>query len=690
MTNNILIENQYKRTSLFEKENVNYLVRILKRFNTVPKVNNINIITSTTEPSIFKIIPNKSIIIGSSLLDKPILALVYLRYGIEWQLWYKALNNEKKDTVLCDIAALEVIRIFYNLLPKDDKEKLENLDYLLINLIKNVTGVNMKSLLKNEELQSFHGLKNSKTELKESWKPIIENLAKPTEYLLMSGGDLRLNIDEIHLLNKYGCRPFPRPDAFTFASSTASSVSNFAFDKTDKVRSILIRNSLKNGFKNTTIDFSELLKDNLRKIFKLNEECEIIFSPSGTDSSLQIAAITQIISDKEITHILVASDETGSGVAAALKGCHFESTTALNYPITKGDKIEGFRDVDLIKIPFRDENGVLKSSNQLDAEVFDAVSRNKDLGRHVVLHTMDQSKLGYQSPSDEFIKKLNTLDNLSIQIIVDGSQLRLDPKDIQNYLNKGYIITITGSKFFTGPPYCGALILPKSVNKLIHSAKNTLPKGLTKYYNHSDWPTSWFCSNELSDGYNYGSYMRWNAAVVEMDRYYKTPILYRNMGIEMFCNFVDESIKEASFLQPIYGDETKTKSYSSKEFGIRNIRTIFPFFIFKDNEVLSVYKVKKMYALLNSDLSDQFEDSSLEIIRLAAQKCHIGQAVNVKCTNEIESAILRISLGSRVISESWVNRDISLFFRNIELQMSQITITIKKIELILSNPELLE
>ncbi len=66
MTNNILIENQYKRTSLFEKENVNYLVRVLKRFNTVPKINNINIITSTSEPYIFKIVPNKSIIIGTS------------------------------------------------------------------------------------------------------------------------------------------------------------------------------------------------------------------------------------------------------------------------------------------------------------------------------------------------------------------------------------------------------------------------------------------------------------------------------------------------------------------------------------------------------------------------------------------------------------------------------------------------
>ena len=83
MTNNILIENQYKRTRLFEKENISYLVRVLKRFNTVPKINNINIITSNNEPNLFKIVPNKSIIIGSSFLDKPVLALIYLRYGIE-------------------------------------------------------------------------------------------------------------------------------------------------------------------------------------------------------------------------------------------------------------------------------------------------------------------------------------------------------------------------------------------------------------------------------------------------------------------------------------------------------------------------------------------------------------------------------------------------------------------------------
>jgi hypothetical protein len=690
MTNNILIENQYKRTRLFEKENISYLVRVLKRFNTVPKINNINIITSNNEPNLFKIVPNKSIIIGSSYLDKPVLALIYLRYGIEWQLWYKALGKDKSDTLLCDIAALNVTKIFYEILPKEDKEKLKKLNHFLIDMIKNEEPLDIESLIKHGELESIHGINNSKKVFEKSWEPILENLAKPTEYLLMSGGDLRLNIDEIELLNKYGCRPFPRPDAFTFASSTATSISNFAFDKTDKVRRILIQNSLKKGFKNTTMAFSELLKNNLRKTLKISDECQIIFSPSGTDSALQIAAITQIISDKEITHVLVASDETGSGVPTALKGCHFEDTTALNYSVTKGDKIEGFRDIDLIKIPLRDENGGLKSSLELDSEVFTAISKTNKLGRHIVLHVMDQSKLGYQSPSEEIIKSLDTLDNLSMQIIVDASQLRLDPKDIQNYLNKGYIITITGSKYFTGPPYSGALILPKSVSKSINSARITIPKGLTNYYNHSDWPTSWFCSKDLSDGFNYGSNMRWNAAIVEMDRYYKTPILYRNLGIEMFCNFIEDSIKDVAFLEPLFRDKTKTNTRDTNEFGLRNICTIFPFFILKDEKALSLDHVKKIYTLLNSDISDKFSDSHVEIIRLAAQKCHIGQPVNVKYGNNFQSAVLRISLGARVISESWVNRDISLFFRNIEAQMNQITIIIKKIELILNNPELLD
>jgi hypothetical protein len=44
-------------------------------------------------PDIFENCTNKSIIIGSF---NEHFCLVYLRYGIEWQLWYKALKHEKR------------------------------------------------------------------------------------------------------------------------------------------------------------------------------------------------------------------------------------------------------------------------------------------------------------------------------------------------------------------------------------------------------------------------------------------------------------------------------------------------------------------------------------------------------------------------------------------------------------------
>jgi hypothetical protein len=52
----------------------------------------------------------------------------------------------------------------------------------------------------------------------------------------MAGGDLRLNIDEINLLNKYGL-PFSLDlKPLLLLPRRLLVFSNFAFDKTDKVR----------------------------------------------------------------------------------------------------------------------------------------------------------------------------------------------------------------------------------------------------------------------------------------------------------------------------------------------------------------------------------------------------------------------------------------------------------------------
>jgi len=51
------------------------------------------------------------------------------------------------------------------------------------------------------------------------------------------------------------------------------------------------------------------------------------------------------------------------------------------------------------------------------------------------------------------------------------------------------------------------------------------------------------------------------------------------------------------------------------------------------------------------------------------------------------TGVVRISLGSRVISESWKDQDVSLFFQKIEEQMNQVDVIIRKIKLILEHPE---
>src|SRR5699024_10825487 len=84
------------------------LVRILSRSSTLPKVENIFIRTSKTNPNGFFIEPGKSIRIGVNYLSKPIAALLCLRYGLEWQIWYKNQPKKEFDPGICDLAACRV------------------------------------------------------------------------------------------------------------------------------------------------------------------------------------------------------------------------------------------------------------------------------------------------------------------------------------------------------------------------------------------------------------------------------------------------------------------------------------------------------------------------------------------------------------------------------------------------------
>lgn len=673
-------------------ERIAYLVRILKRSSTLPKVEDIIIQTVDTPSFGFKITPGVSISIGLELLTKPRAALLCLRYGLEWQMWYKNQPQENYDPRICDLAASRVATKFHQLTPLAEKSYIDEIPVAVAQSIKkfeaNDDAAVVASTIDFTALKSFHGEKTPTTPIVAEVLNDINHLASPIEYLMMSGGDVRLNVDSETLLNKYGCRPFPRPDAFSFASSTASSISNYAYNKAQIKRKELIKASLKQGFSKAAPSFSKALRKQIHQALGLRSTITTVLSPSGTDASLLVAGICQAVFDKEIVHILVAADETGSGVPAALQGLHFSNITSQGASVEKGALVDGFRPVTLEGIKLRDGEGKLKQPQTVDEEVYHTVKRVFKEGKQPVLHAIDQSKLGYNAPSGTCLKKLKNEFGDQLLVIIDNSQMRMDPEDIRSYLDEGYMMILTGSKFFTGPPFNGALLIPEQLSVQWKDASGSLPKGLKKYTYKNDWPNFSF-TQKLKTGINLGMNMRWYASLSEIERYYQTPLSLRYLGLELFCNHVKKSIDDSRFLQHLPGFNKETKK-GFNPLKMRERKTIFPFFVKFEDRVLHKDELDRLYRLLNKNLTQEFEQESDDVRRLAAQVCHIGQPVATMYEEGTASGVLRINLGARVISESWKDRDSSMFFKTIEEQMIQIDIIIRKIELLLSRPDLLQ
>jgi hypothetical protein len=75
----------------------------------------------------------------------------------------------------------------------------------------------------------------------------LADLFAPVDRLLRTGGDPRLEIDLATGANQYGCPPAPALDFVSFASSTASPVSQRAYDRLGAARDALIGRAISLG-----------------------------------------------------------------------------------------------------------------------------------------------------------------------------------------------------------------------------------------------------------------------------------------------------------------------------------------------------------------------------------------------------------------------------------------------------------
>lgn len=478
----------------------------------------------------------------------------------------------------------------------------------------------------------------------------------PTENLMATGGDARLAVDAATGLNHYGCSHRPRPWAITFASSTASSLSERGFAGAEKARLSLLAGALQGRAEAAARQLDGDIQARIAAHFGLTAEEGVVLAPSGTDCELYALALAALApGGRPVSNILLAPEETGSGVPLAATGCHFANDTALGLPVTKGARIEGFADDTLvINVPMRDGAGHVRPPADVDGETCRLTWRMRHAGQHVLLHRLDLSKTGLLAPGLAALEHAcapEEGESCPPDVVVDACQARLDPLRVRAYLDMGWMVMVTGSKFFTGPPFCGALLLPAAV-RLRLDGPRPLPAGLGAYSYRHAWPAGRACGT-LPEGHNIGLILRWQAALAEMAALSAIPRALVYDRLQGFLSAVTGRITADPALE-LLPPVAPARPVLDNAWDC--LPTILSFFVRAPGtdgtfRPLALPQARQLYAWLNTDLSGLVPADDPDAC-LAAVLCHVGQPVPLAHPN-LPGAIagaLRISAGARLVS----------------------------------------
>lgn len=504
--------------------------------------------------------------------------------------------------------------------------------------------------------------------------------------LMETGGDIRLARDPQTGLNGYGCSHRPRPWAITFASSTASSSSERGYIAADKARlattSALLRGISAQRAISACIGAA---RRGISKVWGLRPDEAVILAASGTDTELLALALAHLGGDdKPILNILIAPEETGRGVPMAARGLHFAVDTALGHTVTFESPIEGFRpDTTLANIPLREVSGIVRPIAAIEAQIETMVGQAMAAGQRVILHGLDLSKTGLLAPSPAFLAGLRARYGTEFDIVLDACQARLSPASIRTYLALDAVVLVTGSKFFTGPPFAGAALLPQRIAARLQTGQ--LPVGLAAYFNRAEFPARASAAEALPEGGNYGLALRWHAALAEMKAFFRIPPAQRATILQDFAAAVAQGMAATPGLLPLPspslyrdgGEEDWERLPSIFTFALRSPQA--------SERYLTPAEARQVYVWLNTDLSPWLPARA----EIAGRICHIGQPVPlVQPMGTGQMGALRVSAGARLISGEPSHGSLPMPAR-LAQEFADVGVVFAKIGLILESWEIL-
>ena len=506
--------------------------------------------------------------------------------------------------------------------------------------------------------------------------------ALPLESLLTSGGDSRLSLASDRR-NSYGCTPYPRACVFDFGSSTASNISETAFAAAREAQARMWRDVTRLGASKALALGFERSRQRLRSILDI-PDAEIVFSPSGTDAQLQALVLAKALLGRPLTTVIAGSDQTGSGTAHTACGHHFSDKTSLGVAVQKGAAVgklsEGVRS---ISVPFCSADGRLRTAREMDGAIYAAVADAVGRGENVLLQVIDSSKLGWRAPSIACANHMASAWPGKVCVVVDACQMRVSRERLKDYLARGYLVLLTGSKFFTGPAFSGALLIPQSKAAHVHISGESA-HALSSYTTCHDWPRTWEgLRTGLSDRQNYGQWLRWEAALHEMEAYFGVPAEFREELFHALALEIPRIIEASPGLQLT---DVPQGSSNFSRYGEMRSPTIFPFVPHYEGRPLAPVQCATLYRAMAQDLSGRLpSDTPDDDRRIARRICEIGQPVAL---GHSPGAALRICVSARHASTQW-SRSQSVQDA-VQSVLTGVRAVVGKLDWLLANPNLRE
>ncbi|MEI7456848.1 MAG: hypothetical protein WCK93_08975 [Nitrosomonadales bacterium] len=418
--------------------------------------------------------------------------------------------------------------------------------------------------------------------------------------LLVSGGDARIALDPETGLNKYGCRPYPDPELLAFGSSTASTISQDGFLAACRVREELLEALNKGAFEACCLSQMQRIRQALLVELQLTDlNVQLQFAASGTDAHCVAAGYAR--GEQPLRVVMVEAEETGSGVKTALlaTGCA----------------------IDLVAL--REPDGAPRQLDAIDEEVNARVAAAVDRGERVLLVMVDQSKTGLVAPGISCLMRLAQAYAARVAVLVDACQFRLSPYALRAYLQQGFMVAITGSKFFTGPSFSAALLLPAA----FHTKEASVP-----------------------EFFGVGLLLRWEAALVELRRFHEVPHAVIVEFLTAFKAAIGARLAQDEHFEPLavtLPDRTGLQLVPNWD----HLPTIFPFLLKGESGWLDREQTRQVYR-------------QLQVPDLHAARCQFGQPVACGTRDGTPVSALRLCISARQISDAAAQHSISAVIKD--------------------------